>query len=350
LGANFFQPRVILLLPIQNDQRALLRVFVSLWLPFGEFARLGEIMNTLNSAISWFLGHCTHHRKLSAHTLKAYRHDLEHFRAFMPPSVGDISVSSIDRGFVQNWLAGMDGAKPRTVRRRLATLKSMFASLERHGDGLINPLASLRSEIKVGSSLPRTIARATVRALLRSARVQLAKTPSATFCKKQETAIIELLFSTGIRVSEAVAINLSDVDMERLMISVRGKGNRERSIPIVCDAFRDALSQQIAERRNQGAPLDGPLFINRRSNRLSDQSVRTILRRHAAKIGARRITPHMLRHTVATLLLEDGVDLRHIQRLLGHSSITTTTIYVQVSERSQRQALARRHPRNKMSI
>ena len=226
----------------------------------------------------------------------------------------------------------------------------MFASLERHGGSLTNPLAGLRSEIKVGSSLPRTIARGTVRALLRSARAQLTKTPNATIRKNQETAIIELLFSTGIRVSEAVSLNMSHVDAERLVISVRGKGNRERAIPIVCDAFRDVLFQQIAERRNQGAPMDGPLFISRRGNRLSDESVRTVLRRHATKIGARRITPHMLRHTVATLLLEDGVDLRHIQRLLGHSSITTTTIYVQVSERSQRQALARRHPRNKMSI
>jgi integrase/recombinase XerD len=83
---------------------------------------------------------------------------------------------------------------------------------------------------------------------------------------------------------------------------------------------------------------------------MSDQSIRAILRRYGTSIGARRITPHMLRHTVATLLLEDGVDLRHIQRLLGHSSITTTTIYVHVSERSQRQVLARRHPRNKMGI
>jgi integrase/recombinase XerD len=153
-----------------------------------------------------------------------------------------------------------------------------------------------------------------------------------------------------MRVGEIVSIDLMQVDMERLVISVRGKGNREREIPIVCDAFREALSQHLAERCPEEGTADAPLFINRRGARMSDQTVRSVLRRHAAQIGTRHITPHMLRHTVATLLLEDGVDLRHIQRLLGHSSITTTTIYVHVSERSQRQALARRHPRNKMTI
>ena len=136
----------------------------------------------------------------------------------------------------------------------------------------------------------------------------------------------------------------TDIDLERLVISVCGKGNREREIPIVCDGFREALSQHLAQRYTQEGPNEKPLFVNRRGHRMSDQSVRAILRRHGTKISTRRITPHMLRHTVATLLLEDGVDLRHIQRLLGHSSIATTTIYVHVSERSQRQALARRHP------
>jgi integrase/recombinase XerD len=153
-----------------------------------------------------------------------------------------------------------------------------------------------------------------------------------------------------MRVSEVVATNIGHVDMDRLTIEVHGKGNRERQIPIVCDALREVLAGFMANRQKQGALPDEPLFINGRGTRLSDQSVRGILRRLARNIGARRITPHMLRHTVATLLLEEGADLRHIQKLLGHSSITTTTIYVHVSERSQRQALERRHPRNKMNI
>jgi integrase/recombinase XerD len=138
--------------------------------------------------------------------------------------------------------------------------------------------------------------------------------------------------------------------MERLSISVRGKGNREREIPIVCHSVRAALVRHLGERKARQAAPGDPLFVNSCGARMSDQSVRGALRRHGAMVGSRRITPHMLRHTVATLLLEEGVDLRHIQRLLGHSSIATTTIYVHVSERSQRQALERRHPRNKMTI
>lgn len=201
----------------------------------------------------------------------------------------------------------MKAVKPRTIRQRLASLKSMFAGLERSGKTITSPLAGLRSEVKVGVSLPRTIARATVRSLLRSPRRQAATSATAARRKIQEIALIETLFSTGMRVSEVVALNIMHIDMERLVISVKGKGNREREIPIVCDAFREALSQHLAERCTEGGTSDAPLFVNRRGSRMSDQTVRSVLRRHAARIGTRRITPHMLRHTVATLLLEDGV-------------------------------------------
>jgi integrase/recombinase XerD len=307
-------------------------------------------MQTLNSAIEWFLGHCANHRKLSPHTLKAYKHDLTNLGSFAAIPGKEVPLQALNRPLVQSWLSGMEAAKPRTIRRRLATLKSMLSALERNGIETSNPLAGFRNDVKVGNILPKTIARSTVLSLLRSTHHQPAKNRSATIRRAMETALIEMLFTTGMRVSEAVATNLGDVDMQRLVISVRGKGNREREIPIVCDGFRVVLSCQMKTRTaEEGGPND-PLFVNRNGNRISDQSVRAILQRHGAKIGAQRITPHMLRHTVATLLLEDGVDLRHIQVLLGHSSIATTTIYVQVSGQSQRQVLALRHPRNQMKI
>ena len=226
----------------------------------------------------------------------------------------------------------------------------MFSSLERQGCMASDPLARFRSEIKIGSSLPRIVARSTVRSLLRSPRKQVVTTQLSRDRLKQEITLLEMLFSTGMRVSEVSGVTISHVDMERQIISVNGKGNRQREIPIVCDAFQEALAGQIEWRQLNGGKSDSPLFVSRRNTRLSDQSIRAILRRHAKNIGSKRVTPHMLRHTVATLLLEDGVDLRHIQRLLGHSSITTTTIYVQVSERSQRRVLIQKHPRNKMAI
>lgn len=307
-------------------------------------------MNDLNSATDWFLGHCADHRKLSPHTLTAYGHDLANLRAFASGPDGSVPIASIDRSLIQRWLGSMDGAKPRTVRRRLATVKSMFAGLERRDNRFTSPIAGMRSEIKVGQSLPRIISRAVVRSLLSSPRKQRAVTAAAKARQLAETTLVEILFSTGMRVAEVVALDMMHVDIDRLVISVHGKGNRERQIPIVCNALNETLGQHLAARRGNGANAAAPVFVNRRGIRMSDQSVRGVLRRHAALIGSRRITPHMLRHTVATLLLEDGVDLRHIQRLLGHSSITTTTIYAHVSERSQRQALARRHPRNRMNV
>ncbi len=307
-------------------------------------------MQTLNSATDWFLTYCADHRKLSPHTLKAYRQDLDHISAFASSAGTDLPIVEINRDLVQRWLGSMAAARPRTVRRRLATVKSLFSSLERQGNLAQNPLAGLRSEVKVGLSLPRTVARSTVKSLLRTVRTQPASSPKARLRRTRDTALVELLFGTGMRVGEVASINLSDLDMDRLVVSVHGKGNREREIPIVCAALREAITEHLAKRRDQGATASDPVFVNRRGARMSDQSVRGMLRTQAKKIGKARITPHMLRHTLATLLLEEGADLRHIQRLLGHSSITTTTIYVHVSERSQRKALERRHPRNKMAV
>lgn len=310
-------------------------------------------METLNSAIEWFIGHCSNHRKLSPHTLKAYRHDLKIFNDFFSMESkqnGFATISFINKASVQTWMANMNGAKPRTIRRRLATVKSMFSALERQGCIATDPLGRFRSEIKVGSSLPRVIARSTVRSLLRSPRKQAVAKPASQARFMQESTLLEMLFSTGMRVGEVSGITIGQVDLDRRVISVHGKGNRERVIPIVCGAFEEALLAHIKWRGLNGGTSDSSLFVSRRNSHLSDQSIRSILRRHASHIGSKRVTPHMLRHTIATLLLEEGVDLRHIQRLLGHSSITTTTIYVHVSERSQRKALTQKHPRNKMMI
>lgn len=301
---------------------------------------------SLAQATTWFLSYCRENRKLSAHTQKAYGLDLDRFKRHFKLR-GDTLLSSIDRAAIRLWLGRMTLEKPRTIRRRLATVKSMFSSMEREFERE-NPLAGFRSGIKLGLALPRTIGRHTVKKVLLSPRKRSGPNALSGNRRVRDIALIETLFGTGMRVSEVVCCNLSDVDLEHLTVFVSGKGNRQRKIPIVCEALEKALKAHITQRIESGDAADGPLFVNTRGMRLSDQSIRSIVRRHGRDIASQRITPHMLRHTVATLLLEEGVDLRHIQRLLGHSSIATTTIYVHVSERSQRNALSRRHPRNKM--
>lgn len=307
-------------------------------------------MLTLKSATDWFLEYCADYRKLSPHTLKAYRHDLDHLSAFESSNWSELRPSEMDRAKTREWLASMNGASPRTVRRRLATVKSLFSTLERQGNIGENPLSGMRCEIRVGLSLPRAVARSTIKSVLHAVRAQQAKSEKSRHRKVHDVALIELLFATGIRVSEAVAMNLSDVEIDRMALTIHGKGNRERDIPIVCADFKQTLEQHLAQRKSDGAKPFDPLFVNRNNVRISDQSIRAILRRFTPKDAGVRITPHMLRHTLATLLLEEGADLRHIQKLLGHSSITTTTLYTHVSERSQRHALEKYHPRNKMSV
>lgn len=159
----------------------------------------------------------------------------------------------------------MNGDKPRTVRWRLAILKSMFSSLDRHGNLNSNPLAGFRIEVKVGISLPRTVARSTVRMLLRSTHKLEAISQTSKRRKIRDTALVEMLFATGMRVSEVVSTNIGSVDMERLVISVRGKGNREREIPIVCEAFREALELQVRTRQESSVPRRSPVCEPSRS-------------------------------------------------------------------------------------
>jgi integrase/recombinase XerD len=175
-----------------------------------QLALHSALMDTLISATEWFIGHCRDHRKLSPHTIKAYRHDLDQFVQFAMNSVPGASLDSVDRNLVQQWLGRMMGLKPRTVRRRLAVVKSMFACMERAGKMEKNPLAGVRSEVKIGITLPRTVARATIRSLLRSTRREPAGSKYRMNRKIQETALIENLFSTGMRVSEVVASNIMD--------------------------------------------------------------------------------------------------------------------------------------------
>jgi integrase/recombinase XerD len=165
----------------------------------------------------------------------------------------------------------------------------------------------------------------------------------------RDIALFELLFSSGMRVSEISNLRVGAVDLERRAILVRGKGNKERLIPI-CDPDVHAALIAYVGLPGRQREADAFFFINRFGRRLSEQSIRMALKRHAKAAKLEKITPHVFRHTVATMLLEQGVDLRFIQTFLGHSSIVTTTIYAHVNDKSQREVLTHRNPRRLLGL
>ncbi|MGE4293145.1 MAG: tyrosine-type recombinase/integrase [Desulfovibrio sp.] len=305
----------------------------------------------LSEATDAFLLHCRHERGLSPLTLNAYRLDLGQFAACMelPP---DTPVTEIDKNCMRAYIAQLaERYKPKSTRRKLATLKSFFTFLEQEEWVESSPFRKLRVRIERAKTLPRTIPAESVARLLHCAQARQgpAKEHSRRFMAAvRDIAVLETLFSTGVRVSELCSLRTEHVDLAQRQILVLGKGKRERVIPICDSSTLGALHEYV---RSYGEYLTSgePFFLNRDLRPLSDQSVRRIIRKHQGLAGLTgSMTPHMFRHTIATLLLENGVDIRNIQRLLGHSSLAVTEIYTHVSLAAQREALGKKHPREMM--
>lgn len=302
-------------------------------------------MDHLTTAINDYLQFCEHERKYSRHTLKAYRLDLHGFANYVKGIGFSGGPETLTREILRDYARSRGGTKPRTIRRNVACVKSFLRFL--HGEGRIttNLAQDWHSGVKLGRPLPRTISSPAVQSIF----VTINRPPESKRRRilarwSRNRALIELLFCAGLRVAEVADLLLTSVDLGDDLIRVTGKGCRERIVPIVSVPLRRALKHWLEVRQKLHADLPY-LFTNRMGRRLSDQSIRLIVRQTSAASGTGKVTPHMFRHTLATQLLEQGVDLRHIQRLLGHSSITTTTIYAQVSDRSQRESLRLRHPR-----
>jgi integrase/recombinase XerD len=304
-------------------------------------------MQTLQEAIRAFLSHCELERNFSRHTVKAYRLDLDQFGRFALAHSESGELAAVTRSFVRDYARDLHHYKPRTQRRKVAVLKSFFGFLEREEHVEMNPTRNLRLDVRLGRILPRTMSLATVRAFFAQVYHRRQMQVVSHFKRNstiRDVALFELLFSSGMRVSEISNLRVAMVDLERGVVLVHGKGNKERLIPI-CDPEVKAALMTYVQLRPEHAATDGYFFTNRAGRRLSEQSIRITLSRYANAAGLEKLTPHVFRHTVATMLLEQGVDLRFIQTFLGHSSIVTTTLYAHVTERSQREALSHRHPR-----
>jgi integrase/recombinase XerC len=279
-----------------------------------------------------FLRYLAVERGASAHTIRSYRTDLAQFRSFLDrqgvPSLTEVDARTI-RGYLA-WLHGR-GLGRVSIARKLAAVRSCFKFLVRRGIVTRNPGREVR-----GPRLPRKLA-----SFLPIDETEALLEPPAP--RARDRAVLELLYASGLRVSELAGLDLEDVDRGAGTVRVMGKGRKERIVPFGEAAAR-ALDLLLAERGS--AP--GPLFTNARGRRLSVRSLHAIVRRRARDTGIpRRVSPHTLRHTFATHMLDAGADLRVIQDLLGHSRLSTTQRYTHVSADQLMRVYDAAHPRAK---
>ncbi|GHV17500.1 integrase [Clostridia bacterium] len=290
-------------------------------------------MADLEKWIAEYLNCCNNQKKLNAKTVKAYAIDL---RQFLEHTRGGTEM----RKSILTYLNELHRRfNPRTAKRKTASLKAFFHYLEFEELIESNPFDKIRTKFQEPKSLPKTIPLDSIE------RIFGAVYNNASLL---DAAILELLFATGMRVSEVCAVKCRDIDLSAGVVRIMGKGSKERLMQI---SNKEALAALKRYKDEFSDKLNEFFFINRLGNRLSEQSVRFMLNKYAALAEIPcRITPHMFRHSFATLLLENDVDIRYIQRMLGHSSIVTTQIYTHVASEKQRTILSAKHPRNTFSV
>ncbi|MHC4885244.1 MAG: site-specific tyrosine recombinase/integron integrase [Planctomycetota bacterium] len=290
-----------------------------------------------------FLRYLAHERNMSEHTIRNYAVDLEQFVQYL---TGAGSLADFPGGLthlaVRGFLAELEESKisKRTAARKLAALRSLYKYLLRQGTVTENPVATIRTP-RIDKRLPVYLTIPQVEALLNAPDL-------GAFIGLRDRAIMELLYSAGLRSFELVALNHDDVSFDRATVRARGKGKKERINPIGSYAVK-ALKEYLAVKETHPNRMrfdPYAVFINTRGGRLTTRSVRRVLDRYASECGlSNEITPHTLRHSFATHLLSRGADLRVVQELLGHQNISTTQHYTHLSSDEVSAAYATAHPR-----
>jgi len=289
-----------------------------------------------------FLAYLEFERGLSRNTLEAYRTDLLQFGRFLEArhvSAAEASAANVS-DFLDH-LAGGNGkaASPATIHRKAACLRSFYRHLRREGVRDSDPTASL-SAPRRGRKLPQVLTRAEIERLLSQPK---GSAPSAL----RDRALLELMYACGLRASEAIGLDVADVDIEDGVLRARGKGSKERVVPIGQSAL--AAVRVYLQRGRPELVKSRPesrLFVNFRGGQLTRQGLYKIVRRHALSAGLEdRMSPHTLRHTFATHLLAGGCDLRSVQEMLGHADVATTQLYTHLSSERLKDVYFRAHPR-----
>lgn len=319
-------------------------------------------MSTQEHVVNQFINYLRAERHFSAHTARCYAADLDQFGGYLAsgrlpvsPAKGEHAANgaAADPREVERRMLGVDADVVRefmsqlrdnnycksTVARKLATLRSFYKFLLRRGRVSANPVATIRTP-KQDKRLPKYLEVEQIEKLF-------ANCDTTTMLGARDRAILETLYSTGIRVSELVAINVSDMDLGQNVLKVRGKGKKERVIPIGPGAVKAIL--HYLDLRRTGAPESRDaeaLYINKHGQRLSTRSVRRKLDKYLLEAGLDlSVSPHTLRHSFATHMLQRGADLRSVQELLGHQSLSTTQIYTHLTGSAIKNEYDKAHPR-----
>lgn len=311
----------------------------------------------MDQAISSFLKHLIVEKGFSNNTSQAYRNDLSQFWGFLQEthnghgdengngaSNGQYHWASVDLNLLNQYigdLRGVRGYRDTTTARKVAAIRSFFGFLFGNGTITQDPTESLGAP-RVGRALPKYLTKEEVARLLAVAY------QSSSTEGQRDAVILEMLYATGLRVGELVSLNVADIDQHESYVRCWGKGSKERIVHLHPKALQElgtylGQARPVLIRNRKG---ETALFVNHRGDRLTRQWVWNILKTHGEKAGIQqRITPHTLRHSFATHLLQNGASLRHVQELLGHSSIATTQVYTHVTGAHLHEEYEKSHPR-----
>lgn len=292
-----------------------------------------------------YLEYCEFRKELDWNTLRAYRIDLKQFYEH-------VKEDTLDREKIENYITDLHKKfKQKTIKRKIASIKAYYNYLEEREIIHDNPFRKIKVKFKEAQKLPRIIPRKEIEQLLNYMYTQKKNIHKKAYRYwLRDTAVVETLFATGARVYEISNIKASNVDLNTGLIKIMGKGGKERYIQIVSIEIREILKNYYTLNA-EDIKQSGFFFINNRGRRYTEQSIRLMLKKYTKLAGIERnITPHMFRHSFATYLIEDGVDISCVQQILGHSSIKTTQIYIHIASQKQADILREFHPRNRMNI
>ena len=299
----------------------------------------------LEDKLAAYLEYCEYRKELDRKTLKAYRIDLRQYFEY-------ICVDEPDKEKIEEYVTHLHKSyKQKTVKRKIASIKAFYNYLEETEIIAESPFRKIKVKFKETVTLPRIIPREEIEKLLNHMYQCLNENDKAS--RKfmlRDVAVIEVFFATGARVYEISNIRDDSINLNTGLIRLMGKGGKERYVQISNTSILEVLKKYYDE-NEQSINKSGYFFVNNRESRYTEQSIRLMLKKYTKQAGIERnITPHMFRHSFATYLIEEGVDVSCVQQILGHSSIKTTQIYIHIAAKKQAEILKELHPRNNMKI